>query len=93
MLRKIRGIRKTPINLLWYWQKSFNICLCIKRRIHVNHWPRLKKTREEMQTTLEDRKKVAVDSPRNVLKKKNRVEGGVLGSKMSREQESTNLKA
>jgi hypothetical protein len=54
---------------------------------------KVKKTREEMQTTLEDRKKVAVDSPRNVLKKKNRVEGGVLGSKVSREQESTNLKA
>jgi len=54
---------------------------------------KVKKTREEMQTTLEERKKVAIDSPRNVLKKKNRVEGGVLGSKVSREQESTNLKA
>jgi hypothetical protein len=25
MLRRIRGIRKIPINLPWYWQKSFNI--------------------------------------------------------------------
>jgi hypothetical protein len=28
MLRRIRGIRKIPINLPWYWQKSFRICLC-----------------------------------------------------------------
>ncbi len=42
MLRRIRGIRKIPINLPWYWQKSFSISLCIKRTIHRNHLPRLK---------------------------------------------------
>jgi hypothetical protein len=42
MLKRIRGIRKILINMPWYWQKSFNICLCIERRIHRNHWPRLK---------------------------------------------------
>jgi hypothetical protein len=42
MLRKIRGIRKILVNLHWYWQKCFNICLCIKWTIHKNHQPRLK---------------------------------------------------
>ncbi len=32
------------------------------------------KTREEMQITLENRKKVAINSPRNAFKRKNKVE-------------------
>jgi hypothetical protein len=42
MLRSIRGIRKIHVNLPWYSQKSFNICLYIKRTIHRNLRPRLK---------------------------------------------------
>jgi len=42
-VKEIRGIRKILVNLPWYWQKSFNIYLCIKRKIHRNHWPRFKK--------------------------------------------------
>jgi coenzyme F420-reducing hydrogenase beta subunit len=34
------------------------------------------KTREEMQTTLKNKKKVAIDYLRNVLKRKNKVEEG-----------------
>jgi hypothetical protein len=38
-----------------------------------------------VQTTLENKKKVAIDSPRNVLKMKNRgEEGGALGSGVKR---------
>jgi len=37
---------------------------------------KVKRTREEMQTTLENKKKVATNSPRSVFKKKNRVEEG-----------------
>jgi hypothetical protein len=49
---------------------------------------KVKRTREEMQTTLKNRKKVAVESPKIVLKRKNRVEeGGTLGSRIKREQE------
>jgi hypothetical protein len=43
MSRKMRGIRKIHVSLPWYWHKSFSIYLCIKRRIHKNHQPRLKK--------------------------------------------------
>ncbi len=50
-------------------------------------------TREEMETTLENRKKVASDSPRSGLKRKNKVEGGALGSRVKREQESTKANA
>jgi hypothetical protein len=39
-----------------------------------------------MQTTLKNRKKAATNSPRSVLKKKNKVEeGGALGSGVKRE--------
>jgi hypothetical protein len=39
-----------------------------------------------MQTTLKNTKKVVVDSPKNVLKRNNRIEeGGTLGSKKKRE--------
>jgi len=48
---------------------------------------KVKRTREEMQTTLENRKKVVIDSPRSVLKGKNRVE-----ERLKRKQESTNLR-
>jgi hypothetical protein len=57
MLKRIWGIRKILVILPWYWQKYFSICLCIKRTIHKNHWPRLKKlgggannTREQKET-------------------------------------------
>jgi hypothetical protein len=41
---------------------------------------KVKRTREGMQTSLENKNKVATKSPGNVLKKKNRVEeGGTLG--------------
>jgi hypothetical protein len=46
-----------------------------------------------MQTTLENRKKATTDFPRNVFKRKNKVEeGGVLGSRMKREHENTYLR-
>jgi hypothetical protein len=39
-----------------------------------------------MYATLENRKKVAIDSPRNVLKRKDKVEeGGALDSRVKRE--------
>ncbi len=37
---------------------------------------KVKKTNEEMQTTLENRKKAIAKSPKSVLKKKNRAEEG-----------------
>ncbi len=47
-----------------------------------------------MKTTLENRKKVATNSSRSVFKRKNKVEkGGALGSRVKREQESTDLRA
>ncbi len=47
-----------------------------------------------MKTTLENRKKAVVDSSRSALKRKNIIEEGrASGSRMKREQESTNLRA
>jgi len=54
----------------------------------------VKKIKEEMQTTLENRKKVVVESPRSALKRKNKVEeGGTSGSIFKREQESIETRA
>jgi hypothetical protein len=54
----------------------------------------VKRTREEMQKTLENRKKVVINSPRNAFKRKNKVEEGqALGSGMKREHANTNLRA
>jgi hypothetical protein len=47
-----------------------------------------------MQATFKNRKKIAAKSPRSVLKKKNRIEeGGALGSRVKKEQESTKPRA
>jgi len=47
-----------------------------------------------MKTTLENKKKVAVDSLKSALKRKNKVEEGRASSlRMKMKQESTNLKA
>jgi hypothetical protein len=47
---------------------------------------KVKRTREERQKTLENRKKAATNSPRRVLMKKNIIEeGGALGLKMKKE--------
>ncbi len=55
---------------------------------------KVKRTKEEMQTTPENRKKAATYSLRNALKLKNKVEeGGTSCSRMKREQENTNLRA
>jgi hypothetical protein len=55
---------------------------------------KVKRTREEMHTTLENRKKATTDFPRSACKNKNIVEeGGTLVSGMKREHDSTNLKA
>jgi len=37
---------------------------------------KVKRTREEMKTTLENKKKVAMNSPKNAIKRKNKVEEG-----------------
>jgi hypothetical protein len=48
---------------------------------------KVKRTREEMQTTLDNRKKATTNFPRSALKKNNIVEeGGALGSGMKKEQ-------
>jgi hypothetical protein len=55
---------------------------------------KVKTTREEMQITLENRKKVIIDSPRSALKRKNKIEEKrALGSRVKKEQESTYLRA
>jgi hypothetical protein len=93
-LRRIRGIRNIPINLHWYWQKSFKIYLYIKRIIHINHQPRLKELRRRCRQHWKTKKKVTTDAQRSVLKRKNKVaKGGASSLGMKGEHESTNLKA
>jgi len=49
---------------------------------------------EEMQTTLENRKKATKDSPINARERKNKVEDeGALGSRMKKEHENIDLRA
>jgi hypothetical protein len=55
---------------------------------------KVKRTREEMQTTLENRKIVATNSPRVVFKKKNKVEeGGASTLGMRKEHENIHIRA
>jgi hypothetical protein len=55
---------------------------------------KVKRTREEKQKTLENRKKVATNSPRSVLMRKNIIEeGGASGLKMKKEYENTYMRA
>jgi hypothetical protein len=47
-----------------------------------------------MHTTLENKKKVVIDSPRSVFKRKNKVEErGALGLRVKKEHESIDLRA
>jgi hypothetical protein len=52
------------------------------------------KTKEETHIALENRKKIIIDSPRSVLKKKNKAEeGGTSSLGMKREQENIHVRA
>jgi hypothetical protein len=50
--------------------------LCIKRRIHRIHQPRLKEVRRRCKQHWKIEKKATIDSPRSVFKRKNKVEEG-----------------
>jgi hypothetical protein len=50
--------------------------LFTKRRIHRNHKAKVKITKEEIQTTLENRRKIPTKSLKRALKRKNRDEEG-----------------
>ncbi len=55
---------------------------------------KVERTREEMQTTLKIKNKIAIGFPISVFKRKNKVEErGALSSGMKREQESIDLRA
>ncbi len=55
---------------------------------------KVKRIKEEMQKTLENKKKAVIDSPRSALKRKNIVEeGGASGLRMKKEHESTTTRA
>jgi hypothetical protein len=86
MLKKIRGVRKIPVNLPWYWQKKISICLYIKRIIHKNHQPRFKDLRRRCRQHQKIERNLQHIIQEMVFKKKNRVEeGGALGSRLKRE--------
>jgi hypothetical protein len=54
----------------------------------------VKRTREEMKTTLENRKKAIANSPKSALKRKNTIEEGVASSlEVKKEHESIDLRA
>jgi hypothetical protein len=54
--------------------------LFTKRKIHKNHQPRSKELRRRCKQHWIIEKKVAIESPRNAFKRKNRVEGGTSSS-------------
>ncbi len=60
----------------------------------LNPLAKVKKTKEEMQTTLENRKKAATNSPKSVIKRMNKVEEGRTSSLLvKREHESIEVRA
>jgi hypothetical protein len=48
MLKKTRGIRKIPINLPWYWQKSFQYLFMHQKDNPHKPLTKVKRTMEEM---------------------------------------------
>jgi hypothetical protein len=44
-VKENKGDKKDTYQSTLNWPKYFNICLCIKRTIHINHRPSLKKLR------------------------------------------------
>jgi len=74
--------------------KNLSISIYVSKGEPHKPLAKVKRTREEMNTTLENKKKVASNSPRSAFKRKNRVEeGGASGSRVRSEQECTYLRA
>jgi hypothetical protein len=70
--------------------KNLSISICASKGKSIETTNQGFRIKGEMQTTLENRKKVETNSSRNVFKKKKKVEeGGASGSRMKKEQEST----
>jgi len=74
--------------------KNLSVFVCVSKGEPHKPLAKVLKTRDEMKTKLENKKKVASNSLGNAFKRKNKVEErGVLGSRVRREHESTNLRA
>jgi hypothetical protein len=57
-------------------QKIFKYFFVHRKDSPQKPWTKVKRTREEMQATLETIRKITAKSPSNVLKRKNQIEEG-----------------
>ncbi len=93
-VKENKGIKKITYQYALVLAKIFQYLFVHQREIPQKLPTKVKRTREERQKTLENRKKAATNSPRRVLMKKNIIEeGGALGLKMKKEQENTYMRA
>jgi hypothetical protein len=73
-VKENKGDKKNTCQFALVLIKIFQYLFVHKKENPQKPLTKIKRIREEMQTTLENRKKPALDSPRNVFKRKNKVE-------------------
>ncbi len=93
-VKENKGDKKDTCQSAWCWQRSFSFLFMLQTENPHKSPTKVKIIKEEMQTTLENRKKATTNSPRSAFKRKNKVEeGGASHWGVKREHESTNLRA
>jgi hypothetical protein len=85
-VKESKGDKKNTYQSTLVLGKNLSISICVSKGEPHKPLAKVKTTREEMKTTLENKKKVASNSPRSAFKRKNRVEeGGAPSSRVRRE--------
>jgi hypothetical protein len=93
-VKENKGVKKDTYQFTLVLAKIFQYLFVHQKDNPQKPSAKVKITKEEMYTILENRKKATTYFPKNVFKRKNKVEeGGALGLGVKREQESTNLRA
>jgi hypothetical protein len=69
-VKENKGDKKDTCQSAWYWQRSFNFLFMPQTENPHKSPTKVKRIKEEMQTTLENRKKATTNSPRSAFKRR-----------------------
>jgi len=93
-VKENKGDKKDTCQFALVLAKIFHYLFIHQKENPPNPLVKVKRTREEMQTTLENRKKAVANSPKSVIKRTNKVEeGGASSLRVKREHESIKVRA
>jgi hypothetical protein len=85
-VKENKGDKKNTCQFALLLEKVFQYLFVYRKENPQKPLTKIKRIREEMKTTLENRKKVVADSPRSAFKRKKKIEeGGTLGLGMKGE--------